>query len=111
MAKPDPTQPLGSVANPALFDPTSPEFLDSDHTLYAELRQDCPVARFRFAGAGEDPPQTEADRDAEIRSPFVPEVWLTTRYEDGVETLLDDDRFSVDPLTALSPEERAAMPE
>lgn len=111
LGEPDLTQPRGSVANPVIIDPASPEFFTAAHTLYAALRQDCPVARVRFTGLGEDPPRTEADRDAERRSPLVPEVWLTTRYDDGVATLLDDDRFSVNPLMALSPQERAAMPE
>ena len=70
-----------------------------------------PVARARFRNLGDDAPQTEAERDAAVRSPFAPEIWLTTRYDDGVATLLDDDRFSVDPLQALTPEQPGALPD
>lgn len=54
-------------------------------------------------------PRTDAERDAAARSPFAPEVWLLTRYDDGVAMLLDDERFAVDPLTALTTEQRTAM--
>jgi cytochrome P450 len=109
--EPDPSQPRGSFANPVMLDPMDPEFLASAHALYTDLRQSCPVARARFRNLGDDEPQTEAERDTAARSPFAPEVWLTTRYDDGVATLLDDDRFSIDPLQALTPEQRAALPE
>ena len=111
LAEPDPSQPLGSPANPAMLDPMNPEFMAGAHALYAELRDSCPVARSRFRNLGDGEPQTEEERDLAARSPFAPEVWLTTRYDDGLETLLDDDRFSVDPLKALTSEQRAALPE
>ena len=110
LPEPDPSQPLGSRDNPALLDPMNPEFTGVAHVLYADLRQTCPVARARFRNLGNVEPQTEAERDAAARSPFAAEVWLTTHYDDGVETLLDDDRFSVDPLQALTQEERDALP-
>jgi cytochrome P450 len=107
---PDPSQPLGSRANPAMLDPMNPAFMAEAHTLYAELRDSCPVTRARFRPFAGDAPLTDADREALARSPFTPEVWLTTRYDDGVAALLDDDRFSVNPLSALTPEQRAAIP-
>ena len=111
LSEPDPSQPRGSVANPVLLDLMDPEFMAGAHALYTDLRQSCPVARARFRNLGGDDPQTEVERDTAARSPFAPEVWLTTRYDDGVAALLDDDRFSVDPLQALTPEQRAALPE
>src|SRR5918995_6499587 len=111
LSEPDPSQPRGSFANPVMLDPMDPEFMAGAHALYTDLRQSCPVARARFRNLGDDEPQTEAERDTAARSPFAPEVWLTTRYDDGVATLLDDARFSVDPLQALTPEQRAALPE
>src|SRR5215203_4994231 len=107
----DPSQPRGSFANPVMLDLMDPEFMAGAHALYTDLRQSCPVARARFRNLGDDAPQTEAEQDTAVRSPFAPEVWLTTRYDDGVATLLDDDRFSVDPFQALTPEQRAALPE
>jgi cytochrome P450 len=104
----DPSQPLGSTDNPVVLDPMNPEFIAAAHALYADLRQSCPVARARFRNLGDVEPQTEAEREAALRSPFAPEMWLTTRYDDGVDTLLDD-RFSVDPLQALTPQEREAL--
>src|SRR5215204_2313613 len=111
LPEPDPSQPPGSVANPVLLDLMDPAFMAGAHALYTDLRQSCPVARARFRNLGDDEPQTEVERDTTARSPFAPEVWLTTRYDDGVATLLDDARFSVDPLQALTPEQRAALPE
>src|SRR5829696_1506997 len=110
LREPDPSQPRGSIANPVQLDLMDPAFMAGAHALYTDLRQSCPVARARFRNLGDDEPQTEAERDTAARSPFAPEVWLTTRYDGAVETLLDD-RFSVDPLQALTPEQRAALPE
>lgn len=107
---PDPTQPLGSAANPAMLDPTNPEFMATAHRLYAELRESCPVAHARFVDVDESEPITEAEKEAAARSPFVSAFWLLTRYDDGVAALLDDEDFSVNPLTALSPAQRAALP-
>ena len=109
----DPSQPRGSVANPVVLDLMDPAFMAGAHTLYADVRPSCPVARACFRNLGDDAPQTEAERDAAARSPFASEVWLTTRYDDGVATLLDDDRYSVDPLQALTarlPVPRPARP-
>src|SRR5215211_5832132 len=106
-----PSQPRGSFANPVMLDLMAPALIAGAPALSTDLRQSCPVARARFRNLGDDEPQTEAERDTAARSPFAPEVWLTTRYDGAVETLLDDDRFSVDPLQALTPEQRAALPE
>src|SRR5215208_8088628 len=111
LSEPDPSQPRGSIANPVMLDLMDPEFMASAHALYTDLRHSCPVARARFRNLGNDEPRTEAERDTAARSPFAPEVWLTTRYDDGVATLLDDDRFSVDPLQALTAEQRGALPD
>ena len=107
---PDPSQPLGSPANPVILDPMNPEFMAGAHALYAELRDSCPVARARFRTFERDAPLSDEERAQLARSPFAPEVWLTTRYDDGVEALLDDGRFAVNPLAALTPEQLAALP-
>jgi cytochrome P450 len=101
---------VGSIINPVTFDPTNSEFMKTAHLLYAQLRQECPVARARIVGAGggDVAPQTEVEIDAERRSPIVPDVWLITGYDNGVGSLRDD-RFSVNPLFALPPEVRATM--
>jgi cytochrome P450 len=108
------TASLGSPTNPVLLDPANPEFMDGAFQLYAALRATCPVARARFLPPqGEetlaDDPQGQANRSP-LASPGM-EGWLLTRYDDAVATLLDDDAFSVNPESALTPEQRAAANE
>lgn len=110
LAEPDPTQPLGSVANPAILDPLEPGFMGAAHALYADLRERGAVVRARFRSLAEgDDPLTEDEQEAIARSPFVPDLWLVVAYEEAVQTLLDE-RLSADPLKALTPEQRVALP-
>ena len=80
--------------------------------LYRTLRAEGPVVRARFEGFG--PPEgaelSEEEKRAVAARGFDPNVWLVTTYDEGVAALLDE-RFSVDPRTTMTPEQRAAAEE
>jgi cytochrome P450 len=88
----------GSRENPARIDVAGGAFFDRSHELYAELRERGAVARARFhlpePPEGEAPPE---DDDDTVRTAFVEEFWLVTRYDEAVQVLQDDARLSVDP--------------
>lgn len=89
--------PLGHEGRSAAFD------------VYRTLRAEGPVVRARFEGFG--PPEgaelSEEEKQAIAARGFDPNVWLVTTYDEGVAALLDE-RFSVDPTTTMTPEQRAA---
>jgi cytochrome P450 len=102
-------QALGSAANPALLDPADPAFMGEAYALYADLRESCPVGRVRFVNPeGEAPGSGEATEDVNRPALAAPgmEGWLLTRYDDATTVLLDDVDYSVNPLSALSPDQR-----
>lgn len=73
------------------LDLSSPEFKKNAHEIYKQLRENDPLH--------------------EIKMPDGQRAWLTTRYDDAVQTLKDNERFTKN-LRSLSPEEYAAiMPE
>lgn len=75
----------------ANLDLSSPEFKKNAHEIYKQLRKDDPLH--------------------EITMPDGQRAWLTTRYDDAVQTLKDNERFTKN-LRSLSPEDYAAfMPE
>ncbi len=104
----DPSQPLGSLANPVQADNSNPDSFANAYELYAHLRESCPVARVQSNSPfGSTPPAGAAL--AAARSPFFADFWMTTRYDDSLAALLDGDRFSANPLNALPAGQRAAL--
>lgn len=84
---------VGSRENPARIDLTGGAFFHGCHALYAHLRERGATARARFyVPEPPTPPEDEGDS-----RPFVEEFWLITRYDEAVEILQDDTRFSIDP--------------
>jgi cytochrome P450 family 107 subfamily K polypeptide 1 len=81
-----------------------PNFMATAYQKYAELRERGPVSVVKFStGRGDEPPRNEREAFLNRESFFV------THYDDVVETLLDD-RFSVDPSSLMTAEERAKVP-
>lgn len=72
----------------ANLDLSSPEFKKNAHEIYKQLRQNDPLH--------------------EIAMPDGQRAWLSTRYDDAVQILKDDERFTKN-LQSLSPEEYAAI--
>ncbi|MEW9701786.1 cytochrome P450 [Paenibacillus sp. SI8] len=72
----------------ANLDLSSPEFKKNAHEIYKQLRQNDPLH--------------------EIAMPDGQRAWLSTRYDDAVQILKDDERFTKN-LHSLSPEEYAAI--
>ncbi|WP_261300723.1 cytochrome P450 family protein [Paenibacillus andongensis] len=72
----------------ANLDLSSPEFKKNAHEIYNQLRQNDPLH--------------------EIAMPDGQRAWLSTRYDDAVQILKDDERFTKN-LQSLSPEEYAAI--
>jgi cytochrome P450 PksS len=102
--------PLGSAENP-LSIMLNHGFFSTAHDDYATLREQCPVSRARFAQIQQPEPDSESERRRSAHAPFVPDIWLVTRYDDAVAMMLDDESFSVNPLSALTPEQRANIPQ
>ena len=101
--------PLGSAENP-LSIVLNHGFLAGAHEDYATLRSQCPVAHARFEQFQQPQAESDSERHRSAHTPFVPDIWLITRYDDAVTMLLDDESFSVNPLSALTPEQRANIP-
>ncbi|UUZ92512.1 cytochrome P450 [Paenibacillus sp. P25] len=70
------------------LDLSSPEFKQNAHEIYKRLRQKDPLH--------------------EIAMPDGQRAWLSTRYDDAVTILKDDERFTKN-LQSLSPEDYAAI--
>src|SRR5215210_5039661 len=85
-----------------------PHFMANAYDLYADLRAKGPVSRARFAGG-----EMEASGDgAEEQREFFGrrDTFFVTHYDEVISTLLDD-RFSVDPRSAMSQEQLEQQPE
>jgi cytochrome P450 PksS len=108
-AAPDRDAPLGSAENP-LSIVLNHGFFNTAHEDYAVLREQCPVAHARFEQMQQPSPESDSERRRSAHNAFVPNVWLLTRYDDAVAMMLDDEAFSVNPLSALTPEQRANIP-
>jgi cytochrome P450 len=76
------------VKAPPKYDLYSAAFRASTHETYARMREDDPV--FRQPGLDGETP-----------------IWFVTRYDDVVSILVDDDRFVLDPMLALTEDELA----
>jgi cytochrome P450 len=95
---------------PVRLDIADPHFMLNAYDTYADLRARGPVSRVRFV-AGEE--EKEASRDgAKEEGPedfFGRESFFVTHYDEVIATLLDD-RFSVNPRSAMSPEQLEQQP-
>ncbi|MGI9254369.1 MAG: hypothetical protein ACR2J8_11520, partial [Thermomicrobiales bacterium] len=85
--EPDPSQPVGSMANPGLIDALNSEFYDTSYNLYEEMRANGRLSRVRLRFSDGDAEPTEEEKRAIAASPFVPELWMVTHYDD-VNTVL-----------------------
>jgi cytochrome P450 family 107 subfamily K polypeptide 1 len=84
-----------------------PHFMANAYDLYADLREKGPVSRARFAG-GEEATGEGAEDQREFFGRR--DTFFVTHYDEVISTLLDD-RFSVDPRSAMSPEQLEKQPE
>jgi cytochrome P450/DNA-binding MarR family transcriptional regulator len=96
----------GAARGVAEFDLRDPQFMATAYDKYAQLRDEGRIARVKFA---RDEAEGETEGEKRPRSPrerfFARETWFVTRYDDVVASLVDD-RFSVDPRSQLTPEQR-----
>jgi len=83
----------------------NPDFMATAYDTYAELREQGPVTRIRF-NSGQEGEETGTPRDRLRPS----EAFFVTQYDEVIATLLDD-RFSVDPKSLMTPEQREQAPE
>jgi cytochrome P450 len=88
--------------NPTLLDQADPRFHDTSLDLFADLRAKCPVARVTF--------RNDEAPDDQRRGPFFQDSYLVTRYDGSTAALLDD-RIGVDGERAMTPEQRAQLPQ
>ncbi|MFM9106038.1 MAG: cytochrome P450, partial [Chloroflexota bacterium] len=109
LPEPDPTQPLGSMANPAIIDALEGDFYARSYAMYEEMRANGRMSRVRLKLADGDVEPTEEEKQALRATPFVPELWMLTHYDDVNAFLLNDDDFSVNPATGMPPEQLAMM--
>ena len=94
-----------SAAEVVKLDISDPAFMATAYDTYATLRERSRVSVVQFSTG--DTAQTQDEPRQEM---FNRESFFVTHYDDLVSTLLDD-RFSVDPRTRLTSEQREHMPE
>jgi cytochrome P450 len=92
-----------------VLDLGDPNFMSSAYATYADLRGKGDVVRVSVPPleAAEDDEDSEAQNA--FREFFGRDVFFVTRYNEGNSALVDE-RFSVDPLSKMTPEERAKQP-
>lgn len=76
------------------------------HAGYAAARAKGPVVPVSFVDTGE---RREGEQKAELRSFLEREHLFVSRYDEVLSSLLDN-RFSSDPSTAMTPEQREKLP-
>jgi cytochrome P450 len=94
---------------PVELDIVDPNFMAEAYDIYADLRAEGPVSRVRFAGGGEEKASGDGAKEEQPEF-FGRETFFVTHYDQVISTLLDD-RFSVDPRSAMSPEQLEQQPE
>jgi cytochrome P450 len=82
------------------LDISDPTFMTTAYDTYGALREKGPVTRVKF-GRDDDGKESQSPRDRF----FNRESFFVTHYDDVVATLLDE-RFSVDPRSGLTAEQR-----
>ncbi|MGH2616546.1 MAG: cytochrome P450 family protein [Thermomicrobiales bacterium] len=95
----------GATADVVELNISDPQFMATAYDTYAELREEGPVTRIKFR-SGFEGEESGSPRDRM----FNTETYFVTKYDDVISTLLDD-RFSVDPKTVMTPEQREKTPE
>lgn len=93
--------PFHHGATPKRLNLADPHFHDTSQELFADLRDQCPVAWVSFLSGD--------DEEDQRRGPFFRDAFLVTRYGDSSSALLDD-RIGVDAQRAMTPEQLAQMP-
>jgi cytochrome P450 len=83
------------------LDLRDPQFMATAYGTYADLRESGRVVRVKFARGDEEEGRERSPRERF----FARETWFVTHYDDVVASLIDD-RFSVDPRSQLTPEQR-----
>src|SRR5919199_3016258 len=92
---------------PVELDIADPHFMANAYDTYADLRTKGPVSRVRFTNGEEE---ASSDGEEEQREFFGPrETFFVTHYDELIATLLED-RFSVDPRSAMSQEQLEQQP-
>ena len=97
------TGPQEVAEEPTTIDFRDPAFLDTAYDTYAKMRAAGPVSRVHFAR--DEPADEQERRQQEL---FAQDVHLVTHYDEGTAALLDN-RFSVDRLSTMPPEQRAEL--
>jgi cytochrome P450 len=89
-----------------------PHFMANAYDTYADLRAKGPISRVRFVTGADKADEAPGDGANEQRPEdfFGGETFFVTHYDEALATLLDH-RFSVDPRSAMSPEELEQQPE
>src|SRR3712207_4310699 len=86
-----------------------PHFMANAYDTYADLRSKGPVSRVRFVGGDEEEAPGDSAKEQRPEVFFGGETFFVTHYDEALATLLDD-RFSVDPRSAMSREELEQQP-
>ena len=100
------------LMEPVELNLADPHFMANAYDTYADLRAKGPVSRVRFVTGADGAEEAPGDGANEQRPEdfFGGETFFVTHYDEALATLLDD-RFSVDPRSAMSPEELEQQPE
>lgn len=95
---------LAEFGTPTLLDMGDPNFMGEAIGIYNELRDEGRVHVVKFAAASDKDEKKENPRQAF----FERESLFVARYDDVVDTLLNDD-FSVDMMRMMTPEQRQEL--
>ena len=95
--------PQEVAEEPTTIDFRDPEFLETAYDTYATMRAAGPVSRVHFAR--NEPADEQERRQQEL---FAQDLHFVTHYDEGTAALLDN-RFSVDRLRSMSPEQQAEI--
>lgn len=99
----EPTSEDKTLVEPEHLDLQDPHFRATAYDTYATLRERGPIVRVRF-NAGD-----ESEDGGQDQGPFGRPVFMVTRYQEAVDTLLDE-RFSMDARTTMTPEQLEKLP-
>ncbi|MFM9106280.1 MAG: cytochrome P450 [Chloroflexota bacterium] len=86
-------------AEPTRLDLRDPNFRADAYGIFDTLRAQCPMSKVRFVASDDD-------ETAIVNTPrelLEGDSWLVTRFDEGVEAMLDD-RFTVSAMRMMPPE-------
>src|SRR5215213_3997812 len=100
------------LTEPVELNLADPHFMANAYDTYADLRAKGPISRVHFVTGADNADEAPGDSANEQRPEdfFGGETFFVTHYDEALATLLDH-RFSVDPRSAMSPEELEQQPE